>query len=245
MDIQAIIVDDESKGRSALRRLVHLLDDSIEIIDEAASVKEGVQKIDQLQPDLVFLDIQMSDGTGFDLLEKLHFKNFQLIFTTAHDEYALRAFRYSAIDYLTKPIDPDLLKDTLLKVRENNKKYDLNLKLEALVQNRSKIQRLALPSLKGIELVRKEDIVRCESSNNYTVFHLKDKREVVVTKTLKEFEEMLEGEGFFRIHQSHLINLNSVLQYIKEDGGYALMEDGSKVEVSRRKKEAFLAAISS
>lgn len=245
MHLKAVVVDDENKGRSALKSLLQLIDDSVEIIGEAGSVAEGVTTIEQRQPDLVFLDIQMGDGTGFDLLEKLRFKEFQLIFTTAHDEFALKAFRYSAIDYLTKPIDPDLLAEALKKVRENYKKYDLNLKLEALVQNRNRIQRLALPSLKGIELVRKDEVVRCESANNYTVFHLTNQREIVVTKTLKEFEDMLTGEGFLRVHQSHLINLNEVVQYLKEDGGYALMSDGSKVEVSRRKKEAFLAAISS
>lgn len=244
MSLKAIIVDDESKGRSALRNLLTLIDDSVEVIAEAGSVAEGVSGIDNHEPDLVFLDIQMADGTGFDLLEKITFKDFQLVFITAHDEYALKAFRYSAIDYLTKPVDPDLLRNALQKVRENNKKYDLNLKLEALVQNRSKMQKLALPSLKGIELVKKEDIIRCESANNYTVFHLKSGREVVVTKTLKEFEEMLSPEGFFRVHQSHLVNLDGVVQFLKEDGGYALMEDGTKVEVSRRKKEAFLQAIS-
>lgn len=244
MSLKAIIVDDESKGRSALRNLLTLIDDSVEVIDEAGSLAEGVSSIDNNEPDLVFLDIQMADGTGFDLLEKITFKDFQLVFITAHDEYALKAFRYSAIDYLTKPVDPDLLRNALQKVRENNKKYDLNLKLEALVQNRSKMQKLALPSLKGIELVKKEDIIRCESANNYTVFHLKSGREVVVTKTLKEFEEMLSPEGFFRVHQSHLVNLDGVVQFLKEDGGYALMEDGTKVEVSRRKKEAFLQAIS-
>ena len=123
-------------------------------------------------------------------------------------------------------MDPDLLRDALLKVRENSEKYDLNLKLVALVQNRSKVQKLALPSLKGIELVKKEEVVRCESAVNYTIFHLKSKNNIVVTKTLKEFEEMLGPEGFFRVHQSHLVNLDAVVQFLKEDGGYALMEDG-------------------
>ena len=241
--MRAVIIDDENKGRAALKALINLLDPSVEVIGEAYSVEAGKVLIDKEEPDLVLLDIRMGDGTGFDLLEKLHFKDFNLIFTTAHEEYALRAFRYSAIDYLTKPIDPDLLLDAIHKVKEHHKKYDLNLKLEALVQNRNRIQKLALPSLKGIELIKKEEVIRCESANNYTVFHLRDKREIVVTKTLKEFEEMLESEGFLRIHQSHLVNLDAVVQYIKEDGGYALMEDGSKVEVSRRKKDAFLRAI--
>lgn len=242
--MKAILIDDEAKGRSALKNLLTLLDDSVQVVAEASSVAEGVALIDDSEPELVFLDIQMDDGTGFDVLEQIRYKDFQLIFVTAHDEYALRAFRYSAIDYLTKPVDPDLLQDALLKVRENSEKYDLNLKLEALVQNRSKVQKLALPSLKGIELVKKEEVVRCESSNNYTVFHLKDKKQIVVTKTLKEFEEMLSPEGFFRIHQSHLVNLDAVVRFLKEDGGYALMEDGTRVEVSRRKKEAFVQAIS-
>ncbi len=126
--MKAIIIDDEAKGRSALKNLLTLIDDSVQVMAEASSVAAGVALIDDSEPELVFLDIQMDDGTGFDVLEQIRFKDFQLIFVTAHDEYALRAFRYSAIDYLTKPVDPDLLRDALLKVRENSEKYDLNLK---------------------------------------------------------------------------------------------------------------------
>lgn len=241
--LNAVIIDDENKGRQTLAKLLALLNAEVNIVAEAASVAEGVSTINQHKPELVFLDIQMGDGTGFDVLEQITHKNFQLIFITAHEEYALKAFRYSAIDYITKPIDPDALEAALQKVYKLNKQFNLDQKLEALFQNRQKLNKLALPSTTGILLVKTQDIIRCEASNNYTLFYLTGSKKVMVTKTLKEYEEILSNEGFFRVHQSHLINMEYVNGYLKQDGGYAQMSDGSQIELSRRKKDAFIQLI--
>ena len=241
--LKTIIVDDENKGRQTLKQLLLLLNAPVEIIAEATNVKEAVQLIQDNQPELVFLDIQLTDGTGFNVLEQITFKNFQLIFITAHEEFALKAFRYSAIDYITKPIDPDILDAALKKVLSHNQQFSLEKKLEALLQNKQKIHKLALPSTNGIQLAKTQDIVRCEASNNYTLFYLADGKKIMVTKTLKEYEELLMQDGFFRVHQSHLINLDFVSGYLKQDGGYVQMTDGSQIEISRRKKDAFLTLI--
>ncbi|MFY7963691.1 MAG: LytR/AlgR family response regulator transcription factor [Chitinophagaceae bacterium] len=238
--LTTIIVDDENKGRQTLQKILFLLQAQVNIIGEASSVAEAVQSINQLKPELVFLDINLGDGTGFDVLEQIQYKNFQLIFITAHEEFALKAFRYSAIDYITKPIDPDVLESALQKVYKQNKQTNLEQKLEALFLNKQKINKLALPSTTGLELVKVSEIVRCESSNNYTTFYLNNQRKILVSKTLKEYEELLMEEGFFRIHQSHLINLEYATGYNKLDGGFVQMADGSQIEISRRKKDAFL-----
>jgi two-component system, LytTR family, response regulator len=238
--LTTIIVDDENKGRQTLQKILFLLQAQVNIIGEASSVAEALQSINQLKPELVFLDINLGDGTGFDVLEQIQYKNFQLIFITAHEEFALKAFRYSAIDYITKPIDPDVLESALQKVYKQNKQTNLEQKLEALFLNKQKINKLALPSTTGLELVKVSEIVRCESSNNYTTFYLNNQRKILVSKTLKEYEELLMEEGFFRIHQSHLINLEYATGYNKLDGGFVQMADGSQIEISRRKKDAFL-----
>ena len=238
--LKTLIVDDEAKGRNTLNQLLLLLDAPIDVIGEAASVQEAVAQINNLQPELVFLDIMMQDGTGFDVLEQIQFKNFQLVFVTAFDEYALKAFRYAAFDYITKPIDPDLLQKTLNRLQKWQENKSIEQKIEALIQNKSRINKLALHDAQGIQLVRLQDIIHCESQNNYTQFYVVGRKPILVSRTLKEFDELLTPEGFFRVHQSHLINLNKIKQFIKQDGGYVEMEDGSRIEVSRRKKEELL-----
>ncbi len=237
---KTIIVDDENKGRRSLQRLLELLQAPVEIVDTAATVGEAVSKIDALKPELVFLDIMLQQGTGFDVLEKISHKNFHLIFVTAYDQYALKAFRYSAIDYLTKPLDPDLLEESLLRLTEKPGEQELSPKLEALKDNQKSLDKLALHDAQGIQLVRVRDILYCTSHNNYTEFHLVDQKPIVVSRTLKEFDELLGQNGFFRVHQSYLININRITQYLKQDGGYVKMEDGTLIGVSRRKKEELL-----
>jgi two-component system LytT family response regulator len=237
---KAIIVDDENKGRRSLERLLELLKAPIEIIDTAANVSEAVHKIDSLKPNLVFMDIMLQKGTGFDVLEKISFKNFHLIFVTAFDQYALKAFRYSAIDYLTKPLDPDLLEESINRLVESKPSDELSTKLEALKDNHKSLEKLALHDAQGIQLVKVNEVLFCKSSNNYTEFHLANQKPILVSRTLKEFDELLSGNGFFRVHQSYLINLNRVSQYLKQDGGYVKMEDGTLIGVSRRKKEELL-----
>ncbi len=237
---KTIIVDDENKGRRSLQRLLELLKAPVEILDTAASVQEAISKIDALKPDLVFLDIMLQQGTGFDVLEKIEHTKFHLIFVTAYDQYALQAFRYSAIDYLTKPLDPDLLEESLQRLKAVPKNEELSPKLEALKTNQKNLDKLALHDAQGIQLVRVKDILYCKSQNNYTEFHLVDQKPILVSRTLKEFDELLSQNNFFRVHQSYLINLNRITQYLKQDGGYVKMEDGTLITVSRRKKEELL-----
>lgn len=237
---RTIIVDDEAKGRQSLIKMLQLLHAPVEIVAEAASVETAVALIDSHKPQLVFLDIQLQKGTGFDVLEQLQFKDFQLIFVTAYDQYALKAFRYAAMDYLTKPIDPDQLQEALQRLPAKETPTYNSEKIHALQANKNELHRLALNDAQGIQLVKVQDIIYCSAQNNYTEFHLKDGQKHLVSKTLKEYEELLSEAGFFRVHQSYLINLEEVSQYLKQDGGYVQMSDGSLIGVSRRKKEELL-----
>lgn len=237
---RTIIVDDEAKGRQSLIKMLQLLHAPVEIVAEAASVETAVALIDSHKPQLVFLDIQLQKGTGFDVLEQLKFKDFQLIFVTAYDQYALKAFRYAAMDYLTKPIDPDQLEEALQRLPTTEAPNFNSEKIHALQANKNELHRLALNDAQGIQLVKVADIIYCSAQNNYTEFHLKDGQKHLVSKTLKEYEELLSDAGFFRVHQSYLINLEEVSQFLKQDGGYVQMSNGSLIGVSRRKKEELL-----
>lgn len=240
MALQTIIVDDEKKGRQALKQMLQLLELPVELMAEARGVEDAIAAIDQLEPDLVFLDIRLGKGTGFDVLEGLKHRDFHLIFVTAYDEYALKAFRYAAVDYLTKPIDPDQLEEAVERILALEGSKDIGQKLEALLQNRKSLERLALHDAQGINLVPVKDIIYCQAQNNYTEFQVEGRKSILVSKTLKEYEELLQGEGFFRVHQSYLINLAKVTQFIKQDGGYVVMSDGAQIGVARRKKEELL-----
>ena len=242
---RTIIVDDEAKGRSSLRKMLELLNAPIELLAEAASVKEAIRQIEELKPDLVLLDIQLQQGTGFDVLERLSFRNFKVIFVTAYDHFALKAFRYAALDYITKPIDPDQLQEALNRLpTKDSSNSDLEQKIKALLANKTGIDRLALHDAQGISLVQISDILYCQAQNNYTQFTLAGGRTVLVSKTLKEYDDLLSEEGFFRVHQSYLINLNQINQYLKQDGGYVEMSDGTLIGVARRKKEELLSHFS-
>jgi two-component system LytT family response regulator len=238
--LRTVIIDDESKGRKALRNLLTKYCSNVTILAEGENVKDGLEKIRDYQPNLIFLDIQMPDGTGFDLLEQVKSTDFQVIFVTAFDQYAVRAFKCSAIDYILKPIDPDQLIEAVKKVENNNRFDELEKKLEVLATNRKNVEKLAVPTSNGVRLVKIQNIVRCESESNYTTFFMESGEKIVVTKTLKEYDEILNEMRFYRVHQSHLVNLEFVDSYVNRDGGYVIMEDGSQVEISRRKKEKFL-----
>ncbi|MBL7138436.1 MAG: response regulator transcription factor [Bacteroidales bacterium] len=238
---KAIIIDDEKKGRSVIAGLLHrLYRDEIQIVAEADSVETAFIKIKKHHPDVLFLDIQLPDGTGFDLLEKVPQIDFFIIFITAYEQYAIKAFKFSALDFLLKPIDEDELIHAIEKLKKEHQSKTFRDKLDVLLKNRNGYEKIALPSQDGIRFVRIRDIVRCESDSNYTRFYLIQHEKILVTRTLKEYEELLCSEKFFRIHQSHLINLAYVEKYKKGEGGTVIMEDGSEVEVSRRKKEQFL-----
>jgi len=242
---KAVIIDDESKARNALKNLIEKHCGNIKVIAEAGCVKEGIEVIEEFSPDIVFLDVQMPDGTGFDLLEQIGEIDFKIIFASAFDRFAIQAFKFSAIDYLLKPVEPEMLLEACSRLKDDDRISEINRKLEVLLNNRNNFEKIALPTLDGINFVNIKDIIRCESDNNYTNIYLNDGKKHIVSKTLKDFDEMLTPFNFFRIHKSHLINLNYLQKYNKGEGGYVIMEDGSELEVSRRRKEDFINALQS
>ncbi|MCF8404843.1 MAG: LytTR family DNA-binding domain-containing protein [Bacteroidales bacterium] len=241
-----LIIDDESNARNALKNLLAKHCPEILVKGEANCVADGVALIKAENPDLVFLDVQMPDGTGFDLLEKIGNVKFKVIFASAYDKFAIQAFRFSAIDYLQKPVEPEKLVDACSKLVPGDDRYEeLNKKLEVLLSNKNSFEKIALPTLDGIIFVKIKDIMHCESDNNYTNFFLKEGKKIIVSKTLKEYDEMLTPFNFFRIHKSHLINLAYLERYKKGEGGFVVMENGAELEVSRRRKEDFMKALQS
>lgn len=241
--IKAVIVDDETKARNALKNLLGQHCPEIKVIGEGDCVNAGVEIIGSLSPDVVFLDVQMPDGTGFDLLEQFTDIKFKIIFASAFDKFAIQAFKFSALDYLLKPIEPQKLIEACAKLKDEDRFAEIDKKLEVLMSNKNSFEKLALPTMDGIFLIRINEILRCESDNNYTNIFIKGGKKFIVSKTLKEYDEMLTPFNFFRIHKSHLINLAYLARYKKGEGGYVEMEDGTELEVSRRRKEEFLNAL--
>jgi len=242
--IRTIIIEDEQKSLEMLAAIIKKNCPELEIVGLAQNVKEGVALIEKENPQLVFLDISMPDGSGFDLLEKVMGHKFDLIFATASDKYAIRAFRYSACDYLLKPIDIDELKLAVNKVVKKNVKAPNMDNLEFLIQHLKRSedvpQKITLPTGNAYEIVSIKDIIRCEADGSYTNFFLSDKRKLMISAGLKHYEELLPESDFIRVHHHHLINMNHVVRFLKEDGGYAIMSDGTKIEISRRKKDTFM-----
>ncbi|MPM14738.1 Transcriptional regulatory protein BtsR [bioreactor metagenome] len=239
-NLKVIIIDDEESGRSALRNFIAEICRDVTVVAEADGVASGIGQIILQKPDLVFLDVRMQDGTGFDLLEKIPERDFQVVFVTSFDHYAVQAFRFSAVDYLLKPVDPDLLSDAIEKARIAQSRSDISSKLDVLVSNIGKLEKLAIPSVEGIRFVRIDEIVRCESDDNYTTVFMRNGEKIVVSKTLKDYERLLSDMHFCRVHKQHLVNLKYVEKYVPGDGGYLILEDGSHVDVSRRKKDQLL-----
>ena len=237
--IRVVVIDDIEKFRKNIIQDLHDYCDHIEVVGEGDGVINGAKIINETKPDLVFLDIQINQGTAFDLLEVIGEIDFKIIFTTASDEYAIKAFKLSAIDYLLKPIDTDELQAAVKKFKEGNKD-DYGLLSDNVKESASENKRLALHSQDKIDIVEIGTIVRCESNVNYTTFYFENGKKMLVTKTLKEFDMMLSDFGFYRVHQSHLINLNYLKEYIKTDGGYLLMKNGTSVPISTRKKSSVL-----
>lgn len=237
--MRAVVVDDIQKFRKNLIQDLADYCPDIAVVGEADGVISAAKKINNLKPDVVFLDIQINEGTAFDLLSVLGDVKFKIIFTTASDEFAIKAFKISAIDYLLKPIDIDELKCAVAKLKIGNEdNYEL---LQSNIKEEDKSnKRLALHSQDKIEIIEIGNIIRCESNVNYTQFFFKDGTKMLVTKTLKEYDKMLTEFGFYRVHQSHLINIDYLKEYVKIDGGYLKMKDGSSVPISIRKKSSVL-----
>lgn len=242
--ISAVLIDDDDNLRNGMKTLLARYAPDIHIIGEADSVASGTNLLVEHQPQVVFLDIHLGDGSGFDLLEEVNKKgklNSQIVFITAHEQYAIKAFRFSALDFLLKPVDPDELEKVIGKIKNVLDKNDSVAHIDLLLENiRKKVdnfKRIALSNSDGIHLFEVSDIIRCESEDNYTKFYIKNNKPVLISKTLKEYEDLLTEHGFERIHQSHLINLSYLKSYIKKDGGYVIMADNSNLPISQRKKE--------
>ncbi|MDQ6761513.1 MAG: LytTR family DNA-binding domain-containing protein [Bacteroidota bacterium] len=241
--IKAIIVDDEPFCCEALDALLNRYCPQVKVVGICYSGREALQEIKEQKPQLLFLDIEMPKMNGFDLLQKIPNPGFDLIFTTSYDQYAIKAFRFSAMDYLLKPIDRDELQAAVHKVTERNHP-PLAQQLELLIHKihlpASQINKVALPTMEGLQMVTVDSIIRCESDSNYTIVFLKNQQKIVVSRTLKDIEELLEDYPFLRIHHSYLVNINEINKYLKGEGGYVVMSDGSKVDVSRSKKDMLL-----
>ncbi|MBN3036532.1 MAG: response regulator transcription factor [Bacteroidales bacterium] len=235
--ISVAVVDDEQKARETIINILRMGSPDIEVAGEAESVSSGYELISSRQPDVVLLDINLSDGTGFDLVRRFDPENFKVIFITAHEEYAIKAFKFSAIDYILKPVVAGDLLQALEKARKSINREETGVKLATLLSNLEKIRKIVLKTAESIHIVHIRNIIRCEADVNYTRFFLDSGERLLVSRTLKEFEEMLETAGFFRIHQSHLVNLEHVRRYDKADGGFLIMDDGSEVPVASRKKD--------
>ena len=241
--IKAIIVDDEPFCCEALDALLTRYCPDVKVAGICYSGNKALQEIEEQKPDLIFLDIEMPQMNGFELLQKIPHPAFDLIFTTSYDQYAIKAIKFSALDYLLKPIDRDELQAAVSKVRER-KKPPLNEQLELLLQKVQTparyINKVAMPTLEGLQMITVSTIISCASDSNYTVIFLKDKQKIVVSRTLKDVEEMLEDYSFIRVHHSYLVNINEINKYVKGEGGYVVMSDSSTVDVSRSKKELLL-----
>jgi two-component system, LytTR family, response regulator len=242
--IKAIIVDDEETSREVFRRLAGKHSDKLIIMEEASSAGQAYELIRQKQPDLVFLDVEMPHESGFDLLEKFDEIGFGIVFTTAFSQYALKAIKFSALDYLLKPIDETEFVKTIEKA-EQHKRNNYTIKpgiatLLSNLRNSNRQERLALPSSDGLIIVELDKIISCTASSNYTMFRLSNGNEIVATRTLKEYEDILPEDDFFRLHKSTIVNMRFVEKYVKGEGGYVIMKDKSTYEVSRRKKNEFL-----
>lgn len=246
-EIKAIIVDDEQHCIDALQTMLQKKCPEVAVLAGVNSVQDAKQIIDDLRPDLVFLDVEMPHQNGFELLKLYDKVNFDVIFTTAYEQYALKAIKFNALDYLLKPFSVQELQEALRKFHERrlNKQQDNSTApLEVFLQNMKTLQqtnkKIALPTINGLVFMPVQNIVRCESTGNYTKIFFTDKKQLLVSKPLKEFEELLTDVDFFRVHNSHLINLQQMESYIQGEGGFALMSDGTQVEVSRRRKADFL-----
>lgn len=242
--IKALIIEDEQKSREMMVMLVEKNCPQLQLVGAAKNVKEGVELINSMNPDLVFLDISMPDGTGFDVLEQVQGKKFEIIFTTATDKHALKAIKYSACDYILKPIDVDELKAAAEKVALKKNAVPSMDNLQFLIQQFKKAddnyQKITLPTGNAYEIVNIKDIIRCEADASYTHFHLVGGKKLMISASLKHYEDLLPENDFIRIHHQHLINMQHVSRFLKQDGGYAVMSDGTQIEVSRRKKDAFM-----
>lgn len=244
--MKAIIIDDEPAIRNTISSLLRESFPDITVSALAGTVEEGYAAVTAHQPDLLFLDVELPDGLGFDLLKRLTPVGFRTIFITGHQEYALDAIKVSALDYILKPIDVDELGVAINKAREIINREEEQLKMMALSENlagKKVLKRIILRTSDALQLISVSDIIRAEAESNYTHFHLTGGKHIMVSRTIKEYEAMLSGSGLIRVHQSHIVNLNHIDKFIKRDGGYLMLKNGTQIPVSPNLKQKVLQAI--
>lgn len=237
--ITAVVIDDEKRSRTALKVLVEQHHSGIEVTGEADNVTKGIEMINQLCPDLLFLDVRLKNGTGFDILKRLEGKIPHLIFITAYSEYAIRAIKYSALDYLLKPVDPQELKSAIdrgLEQLDDNRSMHVKVLEENLDPTTGNSKKIMLSSANGFHVVKLEDIYYCRGESNYTCFHIKESSPITISKSLIEFEKMLPPTQFIRIHKSYIINVVELVQYKGGRNGTVVLRDGSAIPMSRDRK---------
>jgi len=244
--MKAIIVDDEPAVRNTISALLRESFPDITVSGLAATIEEGYAAVTGHEPDLLFLDVELPDGLGFDLLKRLSPVRFRTIFITGHQEYALDAIKVSAIDYILKPIDTEELTTAIEKAREIINHEEEQLKMLALSENlegKKVLKRIILRTSEALQLISVSEIIRAEAESNYTHFYLTGGKHILVSRTIKEYEAMLSGSGIIRVHQSHIVNMNHIDKFFKHDGGYLQLNDGSTIPVSPNLKQRVLQAI--
>ena len=242
---RALIVEDELRSRDFLKDIVEEFCPQIVVAGTAGTVEDAVQFINTTPPDIVFLDIEMQTGTGFDVLQQVRQRNFHVIFTTAYDHYGIQAIKFSAVDYLLKPINVEELQLAVNKAVDALEEKAAGNKLDLLIRNLKRPAgedfSISLSTSEGLEFIQLSNIIRLEANGPYTTFFMKDGRKIMVSKNLKEYEMLLAGHGYLRVHNSHIINLKEVRKMVKTDGGYAIMNDESMIAISPKKKDEFMA----
>lgn len=242
--IRTVLVDDETDSIRVLQKLLDNFCPEVKIVGQADGVPTALEVIRSTQPDLVLLDIEMAQGNAFDLLNQLQPLDFQVIFVTAFDNYAIRAFKYSAVDYLLKPVEIDDLRNAIGRVHRKPQTQDLVQQMRILLENVGTLQmtqqKMAIPTIDGLIFIPVQDILRFEAKGNYTAIYLSNGEPIVATRTIKDYEDVLPETIFCRIHNSHIINLSKIQRYQKGRGGSVIMEDGSIIEVASRRREEFL-----
>ncbi|MBL7764717.1 MAG: response regulator transcription factor [Chitinophagaceae bacterium] len=244
--MRVIIVDDEITSSQVLENLIQNYLPDLQILAICTKPAEAIEKLEQLRPDLVFMDIELPGMTGFDVLDKVQQKTFDIIFTTAHSQYGIKAIQFSAIDYLLKPIQIDELKDAVNRVKAHKsvdnpiERIKFLLENIQLLNNNNPFHRVALPTMEGLKFVNTQDIVRCTSSNNYTTVFMRNGEKILISRTLKDVEGIFGNQDFCRVHNSHLVNVSYIHKFLKGDVNAVVMSDGVEVEVSRRKKDELI-----
>ena len=242
--LNAVLIDDENNALEVVEMQLLQFCKGVNVVAACQGGAKGIEAIKKFNPDVVFLDIEMPHVNGFDVVKATEAYHYEVIFTTAYDQFAIKAFKVAALDYLLKPIDITELQTSVERVKNKKVGYNLEQKIQTLFQQLQKPQRLtdkiALPLGDAMQFVLPDEIVRCESDSNYTHVFLVNGKKITIAKTLKEVEQNIHGGPFFRIHQSHLVNINYISKYLKGDNAYVIMKDGTQIGISRSRKEAFL-----